>query len=653
MFADSFPSLEPLRPEGNIGKFHRAPLLRYVPFVLLTTAAVVVVPFVTVAILRTDGVLTGVLPLTGAGLAISFGISVLGSALWKASPYSGDLLFGDLLIWGFVRRWTTDRRLSSAAGLLGLHGDRKAAKLPRERQAELLERLGNSLEARDPYTHGHSRRVARHAAVMAKQMGLPKHEVARIRTAAAIHDVGKVKTPAAVLAKPGKLSDKEYAVMKRHPVDGARMVERLRDPKLTKMVLHHHERLDGAGYPRGLRGERIPLGARIIAVADTFDAITSSRPYRSAKAHRKGLDVLREESGTQLDPEAVEAFRSYYSGMKPVAIWAVLVNLPQRFFTGIFDELGAGVASASKTAMATAATAATAATVVAGSTAVYAAGFPAGPAGPGAGRTADHGSLAASPNVPGFGHRGDRSKSQAGNGQLPAAAATKLHRSGKGAGDGSVAGGGSAGGPAHSPVIRGSGGHTAGGAPTSEGGSGGGQGPAGGGGAGASPSQGEAGSDKGGSSGGDNPGAGDGNPTAGGGSSGGGGGNPGGGSSGSGGGGGSSGGGGGGGNPGPGGGSSGSGGGESGSGNPNAHGGNPNAGGGNAGGGGSSNPNAGGGNPNAGGGYSQGNGSSSSGGGSGSSDSFDSSASSGSSSASGSGGGSPGSSGEAPGHTKR
>jgi putative nucleotidyltransferase with HDIG domain len=594
---------KPLPAEGTIGKFHKAPLLRYVPLVFLTTVAVVVVPFVTVAVLRADGVISGVLPLAGAGLAISFAISALGSTLWKASPASGDLLFGDLLIWGFVRRWMVDRRLSSAAGLLGLRGDRKKAKLSRERQTELLERLGNSLESRDPYTHGHSRRVARHAATMAKRMGLPKHEVARIRTAAAIHDVGKVKTPAEALSKPGKLSDKEYAVIKRHPVDGARMAERLRDPKLTKMVLHHHERLDGGGYPRGLRGERIPLGARIIAVADTFDAITSARPYRPAKAHRQGLDVLQAESGTQLDPEAVEAFRSYYSGMKPVAIWAVLVNIPQRFLTGVFDELGASVASVSKTAVATAAT------VVAGSAAVYAAGFSAGPAaGPVAAQAAtgaDRGVLSASAGLPGFEHQVDESKSLHGDGQAPVATMAKLdERGGRGAGAGSVAGSGSGGGPAHSTVQRESGGRSFGGATSAdEGKSDDGGGAAGGGGnAGGSPSQGGTGSGNGGGAGSDNPSTGDGNP---------------------------------------GGGSDTSHSGGSGSDNPNAHGGNPNAGGGNAGGGGSGNPDSGGGNPNAGGGNSQG---SSTGSTSESSDSFDSSGAAG-------GGGSPGNPGEAPGHT--
>jgi putative nucleotidyltransferase with HDIG domain len=345
-----------------MGEFHQASLWRYLPHVIVTTLAVVVLPVLIVTELRVQGVISGIIPLLVAGLAISFGISSMGAAIWKTRPGSGDLLFGDLIVWGFVRRWRVDRRLSGAASLLGLHRDAggEGDTIAPGRKAKLLEQLSGALEARDPYTHGHSRRVARHAATMARRMGLPQDEVAKIRSAAAIHDVGKVKTPGEVLAKPGGLTDGEFAVIKRHPVDGAEMVAELEDPELTEMVLHHHERLDGGGYPAGLSGDRIPLGSRIIAVADTFDAITSARPYRPAKAHKKALDVLRAETGSQLDPDAVEAFRGYYSGLRPVAVWAIVANFPQRLFAGLFDQLTSGVASASKVM------AATAATVVAG-----------------------------------------------------------------------------------------------------------------------------------------------------------------------------------------------------------------------------------------------------------------------------------------------
>src|SRR5205823_10854556 len=133
-----------------------------------------------------------------------------------------------------------------------------------------------------------------------------------------------------VLNKPGRLTEAEFAVIKRHPVDGAQMAAPLGDADVTAMVLHHHERLDGTGYPGGLAGDQIPLGARIIAVADTFDAITSRRAYRGAGSHKKALAILIAEAGTQLDPEAVRAFCSHYSGTRGVALGSLLTSAPER-----------------------------------------------------------------------------------------------------------------------------------------------------------------------------------------------------------------------------------------------------------------------------------------------------------------------------------
>src|SRR5947209_4029203 len=177
-------------------------------------------------------------------------------------------------------------------------------------------------------------------------MGLSKEQVAKVRTAAAIHDIGKLKTPREVLNKPGRLTDDEFAVIKRHPVVGARMAADLGDDDITPMVLHHHERLDGTGYPSGLAGEQIPLGARIIAVADTFDAITSSRAYRGASSHKKALAILAAEAGTQLDPVAVRAFSSHYSGRRGVALGSLLTSAPERLWSALSSAPAAkGVAA--------------------------------------------------------------------------------------------------------------------------------------------------------------------------------------------------------------------------------------------------------------------------------------------------------------------
>jgi hypothetical protein len=194
--------------------------------------------------------------------------------------------------------------------------------------------------------------------MIARGMGLPSEDVARIRAAAAVHDVGKLRTPKAVLNKPGRLTDAEFEVIKRHPVDGAEMVAALGDAELTRIVRHHHERLDGAGYPDGLHGDEIPLGARIIAVADTFDAITSARPYRDAAPHQKAIDILREEAGTQLDPDAVRAFLAYYSGRRPMVVWTVVMSSLRRLVAWLSgDPASAATISASKVAATTAATA--------------------------------------------------------------------------------------------------------------------------------------------------------------------------------------------------------------------------------------------------------------------------------------------------------
>ncbi len=135
-------------------------------------------------------------------------------------------------------------------------------------------------------------------------------------------------------------------MIKRHPRDGALMAAALRDPELTSMVEHHHERLDGTGYPDRLSGEEIPLGARIIAVADTFDAITSGRSYRPVSPHKEAIDILKDDAGARLDPAAVRAFCGYYAGRRPLALWAFVAGLPER----VVSWFGGSVASVASTA---------------------------------------------------------------------------------------------------------------------------------------------------------------------------------------------------------------------------------------------------------------------------------------------------------------
>jgi hypothetical protein len=325
-----------------------APSLKQLVQAVTATLLVAVCPVAIVWWLRVSGTVPSTVLGVVLGMSLSLCASRVGRVLWEKRPGSEDLLFSELMMWGFLHRWHTQRQLASARDMVGpvSRTQKLIGGLSSNEQARLLERLVSGMETRDPYLHGHSRRVARHSWMIAKRMGLPRAEVARIRVAAAIHDVGKIDTPKEILHKPGALTVEEYEVIKKHPSDGARMAAGLRDAELTSMVRHHHERLDGTGYPSGLSAEEIPLGARIIAVADTFDAITAARPYRPASPHKIAIDILRNETGTQLDPAVVRAFCSHYAGLRSLALWGSFVSLLDR----LTSWLGGGAASLGSTA---------------------------------------------------------------------------------------------------------------------------------------------------------------------------------------------------------------------------------------------------------------------------------------------------------------
>ena len=166
--------------------------------------------------------------------------------------------------------------------------------------------LANALEAKDPYTRGHSERVARLARRIAVEAGVAPVAAATIAQAGLLHDLGKIAIPEGLLRKPGALSGEEWAVMRQHPVVGAQIVAPLEFFADGAVILrHHHERHDGSGYPDGLRGELIPLGARIVAVADVYDALTSDRPYRSRLSHAEAVRLIDAEAGRTLDAHLV------------------------------------------------------------------------------------------------------------------------------------------------------------------------------------------------------------------------------------------------------------------------------------------------------------------------------------------------------------
>ena len=178
---------------------------------------------------------------------------------------------------------------------------------------ETVTAFADAVERRDPYTGGHLHRVVAYSLVLGQELGLPDEELETLRLGATLHDIGKIGVPDVVLLKPGPLEPGEAETMRGHTVAGAAIVSRIASLKtLVPIVRSHHERIDGKGYPDGLTGERIPLLARIVAVADTFDAMTTSRPYRRALVSEAAANEIRRVSGTHLCPTVAGAFERLY-----------------------------------------------------------------------------------------------------------------------------------------------------------------------------------------------------------------------------------------------------------------------------------------------------------------------------------------------------
>lgn len=181
--------------------------------------------------------------------------------------------------------------------------------------------LANALEAKDPYTRGHSDRVACLAQHLALRIGVSPREARMIAQAGLLHDLGKIGIPESVLLKAGPLTAEEWELMRAHPVVGARIVAPLEFFAEGALIIrHHHERQDGSGYPAGLAGEAIPLGARIVAVADVYDALTSDRPYRPSLEHREALRWIEASAERLLDAGIVSAFFGLVAGGRPDAV---------------------------------------------------------------------------------------------------------------------------------------------------------------------------------------------------------------------------------------------------------------------------------------------------------------------------------------------
>ncbi|MDD3628913.1 MAG: HD-GYP domain-containing protein, partial [Actinomycetota bacterium] len=235
------------------------------------------------------------------------------------SPFrGGEKIIGLIAVSGKTKGENLNSRdlklldiLSTQAGLAISN-----AELFREREKILLQgvsTLVEAIEAKDPYSSGHSRRVAHYAECLCKELHLSEQIQKDIYLSSLLHDVGKIGITDEILLKPGKLTKEEFEIIQRHPQQGEAIVDHftlMHD--LLSGIRSHHERYDGKGYPNKLKGDEIPLPAKIIAIADTFDALTSHRPYRSAFTPDEAISIMMENRGTQFDPELLDAFISCF-----------------------------------------------------------------------------------------------------------------------------------------------------------------------------------------------------------------------------------------------------------------------------------------------------------------------------------------------------
>jgi hypothetical protein len=260
------------------------------------------------------GLRGGVLAASGSGLAYLLGLAWMAAAAGAAGPVRGEPWAnrGDLLILSIgaaLVGWSREREIRVRDELV------ETNRLLRRDLLRVTRALTQAVEAKDAYTEGHLRRVSEYAVSVGEKLGLRGQDLETLHHASLLHDVGKIGIPEEVLRKEGPLTPQEIALMRRHPEIGARMLEKLDVLNhAAPLVLHHQERFDGVrsghypGYPGGLAGDAIPLGARIIAVVDAFDAMTTDRPYRAALPVEDAVAVLRRERGKQFDPKVVDAF---------------------------------------------------------------------------------------------------------------------------------------------------------------------------------------------------------------------------------------------------------------------------------------------------------------------------------------------------------
>ena len=250
-------------------------------------------------------------------LTASGAVSLLGSPKWDGyNPrhFAVFLLFSALLLSYVFYHFYRDYLQKLAGGkkhveeMAGLH-------------LRTIEALAMAIEAKDHITHDHLRRVRVYALELGARMGLSPLEMQSLRAAALLHDIGKLAVPEHIISKPGKLTPEEFELMKIHPAVGAQILEQIQFPyPVAPIVLSHHEKWDGTGYPNGLKGEEIPMGARILAAVDALDALASDRQYRSALPLDEAMKMVAAESGRTFDPAVVRLLQGCYVELEYKAV---------------------------------------------------------------------------------------------------------------------------------------------------------------------------------------------------------------------------------------------------------------------------------------------------------------------------------------------
>lgn len=298
------------RAEAHISsrRPEQTPLLIAVVASLVVALAPLLVGFLLFAWTRTFPTLV---PAVAVVSGLTLITVIVGTRLWERHPASAIFSFGDLMLWNWVRRHRAEARLVRNTQLLGFdrsgrYQGHSIAQDEAER-LELLAEIADDLDAKSSYTVNHTDRVEKLARDMGEALGLSEEQLKKLSTAAFLHDVGNIRIPEHILRKPDALTEEEKRTVESHALLGAMMAYEVVTRDVADGILHHHERWDGKGYPNGKSGRDIPFFARLIALAESYDAMTSTRPHRQSLSPSAALEILRADAGTQFDPLAVEA----------------------------------------------------------------------------------------------------------------------------------------------------------------------------------------------------------------------------------------------------------------------------------------------------------------------------------------------------------